>query len=96
QSIVLLQGDFDAWSSIPKYLMNTEIKVYVSNCFWDNALIQSSLINFSLRAGQIGWLTKSPTNSNLSIKNFFHPLLVGPNFHTSVQKENSWFAKVNL
>ncbi|MGL4759488.1 MAG: hypothetical protein ACRCXZ_09195, partial [Patescibacteria group bacterium] len=24
QSIVLLQGDFDAWSSIPKYLMNTE------------------------------------------------------------------------
>jgi len=56
-------------------------------CFWDQALLSSSILNLGFRAGQFG--AKSQF-----VKNIFYPLKPSLNFHTSVLNDAKFLKKV--
>jgi Serine hydrolase len=85
--IIFSQADIDKQHVIPLNLQalfeKNEVNLINYYCFWDNALLSSSIVNFSIRSGQVGWW---PKNQNGKIANKFYPLYpIKGNFnlHTS-------------
>ncbi len=93
--IILMQGDFDSSRHIPDSLLKkNEVLIENYYCYWDQALFSSSIINYHLRAGQVGWRQKNPTRVKDRIQNKFFPLIKLPNLHSACIRDKRVFEKL--
>lgn len=68
-------------------LENLKTELINFYCYWDNALLASSLLNLYLPLGLLG-------AKDTEVKNVFYKLTKGPNLHQQIWRDNNF--KMNL